>query len=166
MRPMLAAALLASLPSLVAAQTTPATSPAEEREAVLAVVQKFFDAMAAADMEGLRSVMTPEGRFFALQEGKPGAPPTVRTFSNEESLKQLTSGKRALRERMWNPEVRVHRGVAVVWTPYDFWIDGKFSHCGVDAFNLVKMPEGWKLVGGTYTVERTGCQPSPLGPLK
>jgi hypothetical protein len=36
----------------------------------------------------------------------------------------------------------------------------------VDAFDLVKTPEGWKIAGGVYTVERTGCPPSPLGPPK
>jgi len=53
-----------------------------------------------------------------------------------------------------------------VWTPYDFWVDGKFSHCGIDIFDLVKTAEGWKISGATYTVERTGCAASPLGPLK
>ena len=165
MRRLLAAVLIACLPSLVRAQA-PTSSTSAEREAVLATVQKFFDTMAAADVEGNRSVLAPEGRFFAWQEGKPGSPATVRASSNEEWLKQLASGKRKLRERMWNPEVRVHGSIAMVWTPYDFWIDGKFSHCGVDVFNLVRMPDGWKLSGGAYTVERTGCEPSPLGPLK
>ena len=50
-------------------------------------------------------------------------------------------------------------------TPYDFWIDGKFSHCGIDAFDLIKTEEGWKLAGGVYTIE-SKCEPSPLGPLK
>jgi hypothetical protein len=67
---------------------------------------------------------------------------------------------------MWDPDVRIHGAIAVVWTRYDFWVDGKFSHCGVDAFDLVKTAEGWRIAGGVYTVERTGCPPSPLGPLK
>ena len=58
----------------------------------------------------------------------------------------------------------MHGPIASVWTPYDFWVDGKFSHCGIDIFDLVKTAEGWKISGLTYTVERTGCAPSPLGP--
>ena len=49
--------------------------------------------------------------------------------------------------------------------PYDFWIDGKYSHCGIDAFDLVKTSEGWKISGGVFTTQAT-CAPSPLGPLK
>ena len=67
-------------------------------------------------------------------------------------------------ERIWEPQVRVHKGIATLWAPYDFWLDGALRHCGIDSFELVKSPEGWKITGGTYTVEREGCQPSPLGP--
>ena len=59
----------------------------------------------------------------------------------------------------------VHGLIATVWAPYDFWIDGKLSHCGIDAFDLIKTEDGWKIAGGVYTVE-SNCAPSPLGPLK
>ena len=67
---------------------------------------------------------------------------------------------------MWNPEVKIAGSIAVVTTPYDFHRDGKFTHCGTDIFTLVKMSDGWKISGGSYTVQRTGCTPSPLGPVK
>jgi len=52
-----------------------------------------------------------------------------------------------------------------VWAPYDFWIDGKLSHCGTDAFDLIKTEDGWKIAGGVYTLE-SNCATSPLGPPK
>jgi hypothetical protein len=116
--------------------------------------------MAARDVEGASRVLMPEGRFFALRDGDDQSAP--RTFTNEQDLKDLASRKQDVRERMWNPEVRIHGSIAVLWTPYDFWIDGKFSHCGVDAFRP-RASEGWKIAGGVYTVKRTGCEPSPLG---
>jgi hypothetical protein len=61
--------------------------------------------------------------------------------------------------------VRVHESIATVWAPYDLWIDGKFGHCGVDTFDLIKTVEGWKIAGGAFTME-VKCEPSPLGPLK
>ena len=66
---------------------------------------------------------------------------------------------------MWNPEVRVHGLIATVWTPYNFWIDGKFSHCGIDAFESDQDRGRLEARGGTYTIE-SKCEPSPLGPLK
>jgi hypothetical protein len=134
-----------------------------EREAVLKVVQAFFDTMTAKDIDGARKILMPQGRFHAMDMRKPKIDP--RSFSNEEYFAQLQEMKQTPRERIWNPEVRVHGLIATVWAPYDFWFDGTFSHCGVDAFDLVKTGEGWKISGGSYTLE-SKCAPSPLGPLK
>ncbi|HEX6214884.1 MAG TPA: nuclear transport factor 2 family protein [Vicinamibacterales bacterium] len=138
---------------------TQAQSPTD-REAVLKVVQAFFDTMTAKDIAGAREILVAQGRFHAMRAG---AEP--RSLSNEEYLAQLQASKQTMRERIWNPEVRVHGSIATMWAPYDFWIDGKFSHCGIDAFDLIKTENGWKIAGGVYTLE-TKCAPGPLGPLK
>ena len=119
--------------------------------------------MTSRDVEAARRVLVPEGRFFSIreQDGKV----VTRVSTVEDYLKDLAGRKQEYRERMWTPEVRVHGRVASVWTPYDFWVDRKFSHCGVDAFDLIKTAEGWQITSISYTVERTGCPASPLGPL-
>lgn len=134
-----------------------------DREAVMKTVQAFFDTMTARDIEGARQVLQPQGRFHAMsiKDGKP----EVRAFANEEYFAQLQASKQKMQERIWNPDVRINGLIATIVAPYDFWIDGKFSHCGVDAFDLIKTDEGWKIAGGVYTVEQQ-CAPSPLGPLK
>jgi hypothetical protein len=136
------------------AQSTP------DRDAVLLVMQAFFDTMTAKDIAGAREILVPQGRFHAMRAGS-----EPRSLSNEEYLAQLQASKQTMRERIWNPEVRVRGLIATVWAPYDFWIDGKFSHCGIDAFDFIKTDKGWKIAGGVYTLE-TRCEPSPLGPLK
>lgn len=138
-------------------------TPPSERDGVLAAVQAFFDTMAAKDVAGARRILLPEGRFHAVRQQD--GTPRIRAFTSEGYLKDLAGMKPNVRERMWNPEVRIRGPIASVWTPYDFWTDGKFRHCGVDAFDLIKTDEGWKITGGTYTVE-SKCEPSPLGPLK
>jgi hypothetical protein len=52
----------------------------------------------------------------------------------------------------------------MLWTPYDLYRNGSFSHCGVDAFTLVRGTRGWLVASVIYTIEPTGCAPSPLGP--
>lgn len=138
-------------------------TPSADRDAVMKTVQAFFDTMTARDVEGARHVLQPQGRFHAMsmKDGKPD----VRAFANEEYFADLQASKRTMQERIWNPEVRINGLIATVTAPYDFWIDGKFSHCGVDAFDLIKTEDGWKIAGGVYTVEQK-CSPSPLGPLK
>jgi hypothetical protein len=135
----------------------------DEKDAVLRTVQAFFDTMAAKDVEGARAILQPQGRFHAMRmrDGKPD----VRAFSNEEYFADLQASKQRMLERIWNPDVRISGLIATVWARYDFWIDGKLSHCGTDAFDLIKTEGGWKIAGGVYTLE-SNCAPSPLGPPK
>lgn len=157
MRRVLLIVLFAMLPA------TSSTQGASDREAVLKTIQIFFDTMTARDAEGARKILVPEGRFFAMDMRKPKTEPT--SFTNEEYFARLPQRKQTIHERIWNPVVRVHESIATVWAPYDLWIDGKFGHCGVDTFDLIKTVEGWKIAGGAFTME-VKCEPSPLGPLK
>ena len=147
---------------LFSAGLAAAQSPSD-RDAVLKTVQMFFDTMTAKDIEGARKVLQEQGRFHAMRmrDGKPD----VRAFSNEEYFADLKASQQRMQERIWNPDVRISGLIATVWAPYDFWIDGKLSHCGVDQFDLIKTEDGWKIAGGVYTIENN-CAPSPLGPLK
>jgi hypothetical protein len=140
-----------------------AQSPNGDERDVIAAVQVMFDAIAACDAVKARAVSVPEGRLYRLVPA-PGAQPASSTL--EQFAARLEQCPNTMLERMWTPQVRVHKGIASLWAPYDFWIDGKFSHCGIDSFDLVKTPAGWKITGGIYTVEREGCAPSPLGPIR
>ena len=154
--------LVAAGPRLLAAQ-----APPPDRADIIAVVQSFFDSMAKRDPDLARRMMMPDARLVSVTE--PGGTVTARTVrasTAEDFIKGLTTSQGALLERMWEPEVRVQAGIATLWTHYDFHRAGTFSHCGVDAFDLVKTADGWKIAGAMYTIERTGCAPSPLGPPK
>jgi hypothetical protein len=129
-----------------------------EEKVILATVQRLFDAMSAHDPAAARSVVIPEGRVSGVSTG--GKPTNI---SQEDFSVRLGTAKQKYLERMWNPKVQVRNGIAAVWAEYDFHLDGKFHHCGIDSFSLVKTPEGWKIAGIVYTVETTGCAPSPLG---
>lgn len=151
-------ALVTAAPLIARAQ------PANERDAVLKAVQVFFDTMTSKDVAGAREILVPQSRFQAVNLRGDTRPD--RSFASEEYLADLQASKQVMRERIWNPDVRIHGRIATVWAPYDFWIDGKFSHCGIDAFDLVKTKSGWQIVGAVYTIERENCPKSPLGPPK
>jgi hypothetical protein len=38
-------------------------------------------------------------------------------------------------------EVQIDDNLAAVWTEYEFYVGKNFSHCGVNAFQLVKNAE-------------------------
>ena len=139
----------------------PIQPPEAERE-VAAVAQRFLEALSAADTATLAGLLAPGATIHSVREGEGGA--SLRVVTREDFLASLGGETEQLLERMWEPTVLVRGGVAMVWTPYDFHLNGSFSHCGIDVFTLLKGEEGWQVTGITYNVVREGCQPSPLGP--
>ena len=58
--------------------------------------------------------------------------------------------------------------LAVAWTPLEFRVDGKRTHCGIDVFNLVEVDGDWLMTGTAWTVEPSACDelgalPEPAG---
>ena len=131
----------------------------DEEGAVIEAVQAMFDAMEALDPEAFRDSMVPEGLLTAV-----GFETTQRT-TREQFATRLPNVTSPMYERMWDPEVRIDGPVATLWAPYDFYRGLEFSHCGTDAFQLAKTPEGWKVVLVSYTVRMPpDCGTHPDGP--
>jgi hypothetical protein len=130
---------------------------------ILHAIDELFDAMAAGDAERAGQVLLPEGQWISVRRGEDGAD-VVSVMPHRVFLVRLAESRERWLERFWDPQIMVHGPIAVVWTPYDFYRDGEFSHCGMDAFTLVRGADGWRIAGATYTVELDACPPSPLGP--
>jgi hypothetical protein len=68
-------------------------------------------------------------------------------------------------ERGFDPEVMLSGHLAMVWLPYDLYVDGAWSHCGVDVFTLFRTAEGWRIAAVPYSIEQPpACRPHPDGP--
>lgn len=115
--------------------------------------------MSAHDASAARAFFIPEAQLFSVD--KDGA---AKALPFEKWAAALGSTKNSWLERIWEPKVLEHGTVAVVWAPYDFHLNGKFSHCGIDSFHLLKTSGGWKISAISDTHETSTCTPSPLGP--
>ena len=139
--------------------------PAEgmvDRQEVEEVARVFLEALSQTDTTVLRSLMAPGLSLSSVRAGPEG--PVIGHSTGEEFLIGLGGEDQELLERMWDPVVYVQGQVAMVWTPYDFFLNGEFSHCGIDVFTMLQGGDGWMVTSITYDVVREGCPPSPLGP--
>ena len=60
-------------------------------------------------------------------------------------------------EPIWNIKVQQDGVFAQVWADYALYVDGKFSHCGVDAFQLALLNGEWKIISITDTRKIENC---------
>jgi hypothetical protein len=137
-----------------------AKAESDDREMILAVMEKAFAAVHSNDPDDWRAIQLAEGTSLSFRPSATGNPEELemRVWSNEEFLADLKPDGHEYVER-WTgePTILVRGPIAVVWGEYDFWIDGEFSHCGVDSVDLVKVAGEWKIANFMWTVEREGC---------
>ncbi|MFQ5679630.1 MAG: nuclear transport factor 2 family protein [Gemmatimonadota bacterium] len=150
-------ALLAAAAWIPAAGSGLAGQTGEEE--VLAVVRQLFDGMRAADSAAVRGVFHPAAQLFGTGE-RDGAP-NVNVIPADRFVQAVGGATGGWDERIWDPAVQIDGNLATVWTPYVFYLNGEFSHCGVDAFLLARTPAGWKIVSLADTRRRDGCPDPP-----
>jgi hypothetical protein len=137
-----------------------------EREAVLSVIDKAFAAVRSRKPEDWRAIQLAEGTSLSFRP-RPGGQPDefeVRMSNNENFIADLKPDDHEYIER-WTeePTVLIRGPIAVVWGEYDFWIDGSFSHCGIDSVDLVKVNGEWKVANFMWTAEKENCPTAPAG---
>lgn len=150
----------------LSAQTanTQATNNSNDEKAILATVDKFFEALANSDAAGMEST-TISGSIFMSSTRNVNGKIVNSARTVEELIAGLSSSGARNLERYWNPTVLIREGIAAFWAPYDFYINGDFSHCGIDSFQLFKTDGEWLIGSSSFNREQEGCPPSPLGPI-
>jgi hypothetical protein len=61
-------------------------------------------------------------------------------------------------ERIVFETIKIDGPLASVWTPYNFYLDNKFSHCGVNSFQMVRLNDVWKIQYLIDTRRKQGCK--------
>lgn len=135
----------------------PAFSQTDAKQAVLDAVDKLWAGMKAKSAEQIKAAFMPDGQLLAVDKSPkdPKALSTMRMFTGEQFAKLISEAKAPgdFIETMIDPEVKVTGDLALVTGRYTFYVGDKFSHCGIDTFNLVRTAEGWKIANGASTLE-------------
>ncbi|MCD9188642.1 MAG: nuclear transport factor 2 family protein [Pyrinomonadaceae bacterium] len=119
------------------------------------VPDKLFAAMKAKSFADIRDVFTPEGQLVAIDKPRDGKGISkTRVFTAESFAKQISEAKSAdFIEKMPNKDVKIAGDLAMVSGRYTFYAGDKFSHCGLNTFNLVRTETGWKIANAASTLE-------------
>lgn len=128
-------------------------------DSVKATVNDLFTAMKNADAVLLKSVFADSAILQTITRTKEGKT-QVKTDEVSGFVDQISKlPKDAADERITFDVVRVDGALAIVWTPYKFYFNGKFSHCGANSFQLVRFNGSWRIQYLIDTRRRAGCEP-------
>lgn len=150
----------ALLAVLIAITVVPARSQTDaEKAAVMEPVNRLFAGMKKGDSAMVHRAFVKTVTFVTVATDKSGKP-ALYPEPLEDFLKAVgTPHPEVWTEAIWDPEIKIDGNFSQVWTPYAFYLGRKFSHCGVDAFHLIREADGqWRIFHLADTRQREGCQ--------
>lgn len=117
-----------------------------EEEAVKKTIGQLFEGMRKGDSSMVKGAFAP-GATLQTIASPPGGEVKVKT----ETLQRFLDAVGTPHTDVWDEQIEyghiaVDGALASVWTPYKFYLGSKYSHCGVNSFQLVKLEGAWKIV--------------------
>ncbi len=146
-----------SLLFIILVSTSYSQSYSVEEKGVIKPIEVLFEAMKANDSTLAKSAFHSEVSMYTT------IVKDDQTILHKGDLQQFLTAigspkAQTWEEKVWDFEVQIDQSLAQVWCKYAFYVDGQFSHCGIDAFQLVKMGESWKIFNVADTRQREGCE--------
>lgn len=138
--------------STISAQTV-------ETKRVQEAIDTFFEGFHKGDTVLMKTVMLgkfPTQSTFVNKDGKD----VIQTGDSNELLQAIAkrTADQKWDERLLDYVIKVDGNMASAWTPYEFWFNGNFSHCGVNSFQLFNDNGQWKIVYLIDSRRRSGCE--------
>ncbi|MGZ0014756.1 nuclear transport factor 2 family protein [Yeosuana sp. AK3] len=129
-----------------------------ENSNVKATIDTFFEGFHKGDTTLMKSVMMDKMLLQTTFINKDGKNQLIT--EERQKLMDVIANRTADQkwdERLLDYNIQIDGIMANVWTPYEFWFNGTFSHCGVNSFQLFKDAEQWKIIYLMDTRRKEGC---------
>lgn len=142
---------------LFLSMTAAAYSFAQSAEdSVKATVNKLFEGMKNSDASLITASFADSAVLQTIAGTRDGKTIIRNEKVSEFAAQVAKAPKTALDERIEFGSIKIDGALASVWTPYKFYYNGQFSHCGVNSFQLVRINGAWKI---QYLIDTRRKQP-------
>jgi hypothetical protein len=125
--------------------------------AIKATIDQLFEGMKKGDSSMVAEVFHPDIQMMTTYSDKEGNPKSQKGSPAEFKTAVGTPHDQVWDERISNVQIQIDGNLAQVWMNYSFYVDEKFSHCGVNAIQLLRTDKGWQMVHLADTRRRSGC---------
>jgi hypothetical protein len=118
------------------------TYAADEKAEVMKPVQSFFSAFARRDKAAMLAELAPNVEVMSARKGE------LRRLKIDALADLVVAYKGgAIAEPIHDPVIHIDDNLAVIWTRYEFTVEGRVNHCGTDVITLMKLNSRWVIVG-------------------
>ena len=128
-----------------------------DRQQVLAAIDTLLLGMRTKDSTLMRQQMDTLARMTLVRPARGGGVRVVALSGPEFVRVATAAGQPPLDEPIRNPVVQIDGDLATVWAEYQVRREGQVTHCGYDAFHLVRRPGGWRILNVSDTYRQSGC---------
>lgn len=122
------------------------TSTAQKQE-VQKSIEMFFEGFHQRDSIKIKSVCSDKMILQSISEssskGNKLSDETAKEFY--KSIASIPSNIK-FEEKILSYNIQIDGTMAHVWAPYEFYLNDKLSHTGVNTFTLFKEKNSWKII--------------------
>lgn len=140
------------LTTVVNAQTN------NEQIAVKKTIETFFDGLHKGDSTIVSSTLHTTIKIQTTLTNKDGKKKLI-TDSKKKLLIGIANKKaeNTYLEKLLSWDIKINGNLASVWTPYQFYLNGKLSHCGANSFQLFNNNGKWEIIYIVDMRRRENC---------
>ncbi|MEH6618118.1 nuclear transport factor 2 family protein [Maribacter arcticus] len=135
-----------------------ALAQTEEELQVKKSIIEFFDAFHAKDSIAMKKMVYPSILLQTIGVNNEGKS-VLKTENFDDLVKSIISipDSTNFQERIKSYSIQTDGNMANAWTPYEFWINNEFHHCGVNSFQLFREENMWKIIYLSDTRRKSDC---------
>lgn len=136
-----------------------AQNEAVEKKAIKKVIETFFEGLHKGDSTLIKSTMHSSIKIQTTATNREGKK-LLKTETRQQVLTNIANKKPkdTYLEKLLSYTIKVDGNLASVWTPYEFYYNGKFSHCGANSFQLFNNNGKWEIIFLVDMRRRNGCK--------
>ncbi|MEQ3498873.1 nuclear transport factor 2 family protein [Tenacibaculum sp. SSH1-16] len=130
-----------------------------EKKDIKKTIETFFEGLHKGDSTLVSSTLNSTINIqttFTNKEGKK----VLVTESKAKLLTNIANKKpeHTYLEKLVSWGIKVDGNLASVWTPYEFYLNGKFSHCGANSLQLFNNNGKWEIIYLVDMRRRNNCK--------
>lgn len=118
-----------------------------QKQEVQKTIEIFFEGFHQKDSIKIKSVCSDAILLQSISENSVKGN-KLSGESAKEFYKSIATipANMKFQEKILSYNIQIDGSMAHVWAPYEFYLNDKFSHSGVNTFTLFKEKDSWKII--------------------